>query len=128
MAVQVPILVFERGGDLAIYRSVEHAAETLAIEHVRDGIYEAYDASGSRLDLAIRHEPAERKLLGHTLTVIRPVITIKVHCPAEHQLDYVRRRLIHFINRHRHPPVEFDGLTMDELIRMAGQRMPWQVY
>ncbi len=126
--MQAPILVFERGGNLAIYRSVEHAASTLEVEHVHDGIYEAYDAGGTRLDIKIRHQPVERTWLGHRLTVIRPVVVIQEHCPPVNELEYVRRRLIHFINRRKHPLVEFEGLSMEELLRLAGESMPWQVY
>ncbi len=123
-----PILVFERGGNLAIYRSVEHVAETLEIEHVRDGIYEAYDSCGLVLDIGIKHAPVERVLLGHRLTVIHPLVVVKDHYPPVNELDYVRRRLIHFINRRRHPQVEFEGLSMEELIKLAGEGMPWQVF
>ena len=126
--MQPPILVFERGGDLAIYRSVQHAAETLEVEHVQAGIYEAYDCRGFSLDLTIRHAPAERTRLGHRLTVIRPAIALRDRRPPVNDLDYVRRRLIHYINRRRHPLIEFESLSMDELIRLAGEQMPWQVY
>ncbi len=123
-----PILVFERRGDLAIYRSVEHAAETLAVEHVQAGLHEAFDALGSRLDILIRHRPVEHHWLGHRVTITEPIIVIREHCPPENDLDYVRRRLIHFINRRKHPLVEFVSLSMEDLIRLAGESMPWQVY
>lgn len=126
--MQPPILVFERGGDLAIYRSVQHAAETLEVEHVQAGIYEAYDASGARLDLKVRRHPAEHTWLGHRLTVIRPVIVVQECLPPVNDVEYVRRRLVHYINRRRHPLIEFESLSMEELIRLAGQQMPWQVY
>jgi hypothetical protein len=124
-----PIVIIE-GNDISVHPSIEHVASYLEPQDVEAGIFAVYDSEGWLLDLTVKVAKRERQFLWFRWIETYPGIAVSTHEPAFNSSIELRRTLIHYLNvvtKKQLSESDIPGLSLDELIQLAGKYMPWHV-
>lgn len=108
-----PIIIDEHG-DLDVFRDVAAAESSLEAIDVRNGEYEAFDASGQRLSLTV-----ERKTTVWLFGLVRWTrerVRISAAVPPSNDAHELCRRMRDYLARSGGAAAELVGMTLDELL------------
>lgn len=117
--VRPPILVFAEQVNLSVYATAADVEAEVESMDVLDGIYEAFEADGLRLELALTEPPRPVRRLPFGIEAVEPQpVRLQVREPATIDREALLRLLCDVLTPSGAAPPD----DLDELIRHAEAR------